>query len=168
MQRDTIEAIFRTLEEHGVRYLVAGGFAVVAHGYVRFTEDVDLILDLSPENVQRAVQALSSLGYRPRVPVPFEALGDAAQRQHWRNEKNMVVFSLFSSQHPRTEIDVFVDEPLDFAVSYDRAARKEFVPGLTVNFVALEDLFRLKTAAGRPQDLLDIDELRKVNVGGES
>jgi len=45
----SVEAIVDALNAAGVRYLIAGGLAVVAHGYVRFTADVDLILDLEPD-----------------------------------------------------------------------------------------------------------------------
>ena len=66
MEARSVEAIIRTLNGWGVRYLVAGGLAVVAHGFVRFTADVDLIVDLDPDNVRRAMTALAKLGYRPR------------------------------------------------------------------------------------------------------
>lgn len=46
MERRSVEAIVRALNDAGVRYLIAGGVAVVAHGYVRFTADLDVILDL--------------------------------------------------------------------------------------------------------------------------
>jgi hypothetical protein len=57
---------------------------VVAHGYVRFTADVDLMLDMERDNLKRAVEALESLGYRPRAPVGFRDFLDASQRRHWR------------------------------------------------------------------------------------
>ena len=80
MEVRSIEAVIRALNDAGVRYLIAGGVAVVAHGYVRFTADLDLILDLSEDNLRRAVPALASLGYRPLVPVAFEAFIDADTR----------------------------------------------------------------------------------------
>jgi hypothetical protein len=70
-----------------VRYLIAGGLAVVAHAYLRFTADVDLILDLEPDNVTRAIKALEAIGYQPRVPVAFQDFADAAARDRWAREK---------------------------------------------------------------------------------
>ena len=78
MEKRSVEAIVGALNAANVRYLVAGGLAVVAHGYVRFTADVDLILDFEPANVTRAMKALGSLGYRPRVPVTLNEFADAA------------------------------------------------------------------------------------------
>jgi hypothetical protein len=57
MTTEGVTAIFRALAEARVRYLVVGGLAVVAHGYVRFTADVDLVLDLESGNVERARRA---------------------------------------------------------------------------------------------------------------
>ena len=48
MKLDTIEALFKALNEGNIRYLVAGGLAVVAHGCLRLTADIDLILDMDP------------------------------------------------------------------------------------------------------------------------
>ncbi len=53
MVASSLERIFRALAEAGVRYLVAGGLAVVAHGYVRFTNAVELVLDLEEANCRR-------------------------------------------------------------------------------------------------------------------
>src|SRR5437867_219390 len=73
MELASVESILGGLATAGARFLVVGGLAVVAHGYVRFTADVDLVLDLSPDNVRVAVAALAALDYRPRVPVPLAA-----------------------------------------------------------------------------------------------
>lgn len=51
MRLASFEAIVRALNAAKVRYLVAGGMAVNAHGYLRFTQDVDLVVALDPKNV---------------------------------------------------------------------------------------------------------------------
>jgi len=160
MEQQAVVEIMRALEESGAQYLVAGGLAVIAHGYFRFTSDVELIVVLTPENLSRISAALKPLGYSPRLPEPIEKLGDAETRERWINEKNMVVLSLVSAKYPLTIIDLFVEEPFDFGEAHVRAARLEMVPGLSVPFIAYEDLLHLKRKAGRPQDLLDIHELQ--------
>src|SRR5687768_6656731 len=72
MEKASVEAIVRALNQHQVQYLIVGGLAVVAHGYVRFTADVDLLLGVDGQNLRRAVDALRALDFRPRAPVPFE------------------------------------------------------------------------------------------------
>ena len=162
MEVRSIEAIIRALNDADVRYLIAGGVAVVAHGYVRFTADLDLILDLSADNLRRAVPALESLGYRPLVPVTFESFIDADTRAGWIRDKGLTVFSLHSPAHPATVIDLFVDEPLDFAKSYASAVRMEVASGLSATVVNLEDLFALKKQASRPKDMMDMERLRAI------
>jgi hypothetical protein len=163
METRSVEAIIRTLNSASVRYLVAGGLAVVAHGYVRFTADVDLIVDLDPENVRRATAALAKLGYRPRAPVPLEEFADPVKRAEWIRDKGLTVFSLFSADHSATELDLFVEAPLDFEQAYRTAARMEVAPGVVATFVGLPELMRLKRQAGRTQDLLDIEKLQLLH-----
>lgn len=164
MERHSVDAIVGALNAANVRYLVAGGLAVVAHGYVRFTADVDLIIDLEPANVTRTVTALESLGYRPRAPVAFGEFADPQKRAQWVRDKNLAVFSVYSPQHALTEIDLFVELPLDFETAYRRAIRKEVAPGVVATFIGIEDLRRLKQRAGRPQDLLDLENLKSLGT----
>jgi len=62
MKVDDIRTIFRALNDADVHYLIVGGLAVVAHGYVRFTQDIDLVIQLERENVLRAMNALTAIG----------------------------------------------------------------------------------------------------------
>lgn len=162
MQKHSVEAIIRALNGAQVRYLIVGGLAVVAHGYLRFTADVDLIVGFEKENLKKALQALTKLGYRPRAPVSIEEFADSASRTTWIKEKGMIVFSLWSAQHEFTEIDLFVESPFDFDKAYSKAAHLELIPQLPATFVSLEDLISLKKEAGRPEDLLDIEKLKMI------
>ena len=166
METHSVGAIVSALNAAQVRYLVVGGLAVVAHGYVRFTADVDLILDLEPANATRAIEALESLGYRPRAPVAFGEYADPQKRAQWVRDQNLKVFSVYSPRHPLTEVDLFVESPLDFEAAYREAVRREIAPGLAATFVGLRDLRHLKRLAARPQDLLDLDNLSTLDTEG--
>lgn len=132
--------------------------AVVAHGYVRGTKDMDLVFDLAPENLERAVAALSRLGYQPLVPVPFSDYAKAEERRRWVEEMGAVVFQIFSDLHPSVRIDLFLNEPFAFDDVYGRAAWQS-VADIPVPFVPLDELLAMKQRAGRPQDLADIHRL---------
>lgn len=162
MKLASLEMVFRTLVSAGVRYLVAGGLAVNAHGYQRLTQDVDIVIRLQPDNIRRAFEALSSLGYRPTVPVTGAQFADAAQRQAWIEQKGMQVLNLFSDAHRETPIDLFVTEPFDFERECDAALRGELAPNLEVLFVSIPTLIAMKQAAGRPRDEDDIEHLRFI------
>lgn len=166
METRSIETIIRALTDSGVRYLIAGGLAVIAHGYTRVTQDMDLILDLSEENARLAVTVLGGLGYRPTAPVPIELFADAAIRTQWIQEKGLTVFSLHSPVHPTVVVDLFVESPMEFALAYAAAFRQDVAPNLPATFVSYPDLLGLKRQAGRTKDLLDIEKL--LAVRGES
>lgn len=170
MTRRSIESIVHALDQAGVRYLIVGGVAVVAHGHVRFTADLDLVLDPDPEAMRRAVEAIRTLDYRPRAPVAFEEFADAAARRRWAEEKGMTVFSLASPQHRATELDLFLEPPFDFEACHARAAVIELADGASATFVSRDDLIALKRVAGRPQDLLDVQALESLRdpSGGDS
>jgi hypothetical protein len=164
MRKQSVEVVVRALNAADVRFLIAGGLAVVAHGYLRFTADMDLVLDFDDDNVRRAVTALAALGYRPRAPVPIDEFADASRRAAWVREKGLTVFSLHSPQHPVTEVDLFVETPFpDFGAAYRSALRLELAPNVVATFVSFEDLIALKQNAGRAQDLEDVDRLRTIS-----
>lgn len=153
----------RALNDAGVPYIVVGGLAVVAHGYGRSTLDVDLVIQLRPQAIRSAFAALASLGYRPRVPVSADGLADPQQRARWIAEKGMTVLNFHSDRHRDTPVDMFVTEPFDFDDEYGRALVQEVAPGVAVHILRLATLVRLKRAAGRPQDLADVAELRLLH-----
>jgi hypothetical protein len=153
--------VFRALEATGSRYLVVGGVAVVLHGYPRFTADLDLVVALDPENARRSLEALGSLGFRPRAPVAMLDFADAATRESWVVDKGLLVFSLWNPAMPLTEVDLFVREPFPFEAAFARATRIE-LDGSEIFVASIDDLIELKRAAARPKDLEDIRALQAL------
>jgi predicted nucleotidyltransferase len=155
------DLILAALEQRRVRYLVVGGVAVVLHGCPRFTADLDLVVALDRPNVVAAMEALSSLGYRPRAPVPGLDLADAEKRRAWVRDKGLTVFGLWSPAHPATEVDLFVEEPFPFDEAYARSVRVALGPA-DVSVASVADLIDLKRKAGRPKDEEDIRRLEEM------
>jgi len=160
MKLKSVEAIVEVLNGAKVRYLVVGGLAVIAHGYLRFTKDVDFVVQLRPDNIKRAFGALAALGYRPLVPITGEQFADASNRERWIREKGMMVLQLWSDHHRETPIDVFVTEPFDFDTEYEGALRKSLFGRFEVRVVSISTLIDMKVAAGRPEDVIDVEHLR--------
>lgn len=162
MEVRSIETIVRALNGADVQYLIVGGLAVNAHGFVRLTRDVDIVLGLESANAERGLNALLQAGWQMTIPEKPSAFADAATRERWRTEKNMIVLKLWSDSHRRTPVDVFVYEPFDFAAEWARADRLEISPGILAPVVSLATLLQMKRDAGRPQDLEDIKELNRA------
>jgi len=161
MKVDDVRTILSALNDANVRYLIVGGLAVVAHGYVRFTQDIDLVVQLERENVLRAMSALTAIGYRPLIPVEAAQFADQTLRQQWRDEKGMIVFQLFNPQRESTRVDIFVSEPFIFAQEFETANWHKW-GDLQAPVLRIEALIAMKEAAGRPQDLADAALLRDI------
>lgn len=162
MSAGPLSEIFRALDDADVRYLVVGGVAVVLHGHPRFTADLDLVVDLTPTNASAAIATLQRLDYRPRAPVPAEDFAKDEVRAKWREEKGLTVFSLWSPRYPGTEVDLFVEEPLDFEEAWSSRLDAVLDDGTTVHVVGIGDLRFLKQSSGRPKDLDDIEKLDQI------
>ncbi len=172
MKLASVATILDALNTAEVRALVVGGLAVNAHGYLRFTKDADLAVDLVPENIERAFRALATLGYQPRVPITASQFADPALRENWIREKGMKVLQFYSDAHRETPIDVFVIEPFDFEEEYQRALSGTVEvpdrPPIVARYVAIPALIAMKQAVGRPQDLDDIQHLRWIQEEKET
>lgn len=164
MEVRSIETVVKALNAAKVQYLIVGGVAVVAHGYERFTRDLDLVIGLEKQNILRGLRALLGVGYNLRIPVTPEQFADSTLREEWRREKNMIVLQLWSDEHKRTPIDVFVYEPFDFAKEFARAVRQPVLGNEMAPIIHRETLIALKRSAGRPQDLADIEKLEKLDT----
>jgi hypothetical protein len=160
-----LEGIFRALNEANVRYIVVGGLAVIAHGFVRVTNDIDLVLAFDPANLTAGIRALQGVGLKPRIPATAEGFADPAQRERWAAEKGMVVFQLSFLERDDAPVDIFIKPPFDFEEEHRRALRDEVAPDVWVPFVQLDRLIAMKEEVGRPQDLEDVRRLRILTRG---
>lgn len=155
------EDIFTKLNERKVKYLVVGGIALVLHGVVRLTADLDLIVKLQTDNLAKFISVMKELGYKPRVPVKAEEFIDPAKRELWIKEKGMRVFSFYHPGKTVALVDVFVDEPIEY-----RKLEAEQIwikaGGIKIPVISAKHLIKLKEISGRVQDIADIKALREV------
>jgi hypothetical protein len=154
------EEIFAALNASGTRYVVVGGVAVNLHGHQRFTQDLDIVIDLEPSRATRALEALAALGYRARLPVRFADFADVETREQWIRERHMVVFQLYDERR-RLTVDVFVRYPLPFEDLWNEATQIA-LPESSVRIASIAHLIRMKREAGRPQDLADVSALETI------
>jgi hypothetical protein len=142
------EAILRALDERQVEFVVIGGVAVQAHGYLRATGDLDIVPAPTPLNLSRLSEVLADLDVRAD-PHALQAAPQVA----------------LSTRHGRLDL-------LNFAhvagapSTFDELRRRALVvdlEGTPVPVAGLDDLVRMKRAAGRPHDLLDIGALTRTD-----
>lgn len=155
--------LLKTLVEAKVEFVLVGGLAVALHGYQRVTMDVDVVLAMDKGNLQRFLSAAKASGLRPTIPVEIESLANPELIEQWYREKGMLVFSLRGPQAMATVIDILVKPVIPFADLRHEATMVE-VGTISIPVASIEHLIAMKTDTGRNKDLIDIEELRKIQA----
>jgi hypothetical protein len=134
----------QSLNDNQVHYLVVGGYAVALHGHPRYTKDMDVWIEMKPENAKQVAKALEQFGFGSLglkaddflVPDQVLQLGNAPNRINLITTLKGIDFeNCYASR-----VDVEIDD-------------------VTVNFIDLENLKRNKKATRRNQDLADLENL---------
>lgn len=143
------------LEENGVNYAIAGGYAVALHGAVRGTIDIDLVIPLEVEQYAKTEKALLGLGLVARHGLSSEEVFD--QRVSLMKDKNLVAWSFYNVKRPVEIVDIIITHDLlKFTSEQVRIGRK------MVNMLDIPSLIEMKSKSGRVQDNLDIEALEKL------
>ena len=151
------------LSDAGVRYVVAGGVAVVLHGVERVTLDLDLAVDFAPDNLARFLAVMQELGLKPRAPVAPDFLLDTEAVRAAVREKKAIVFCFIHPGDPLCSVDVFLREDLSYdALSAD--ATTVAVEGRNISVVSKQRLLNMKQAIHPPRskDQMDMQELKRL------
>ncbi len=121
-----------------------------------------VVIQLERENVLRAMNALTAIGYRPLIPVDAAQFADDQLRQQWRDEKGHdCLSSCWIPHRESTQIDIFVSEPFVFEQD-SKWPIGTLGERLRAPVLRIEALIAMKQAAGRPQDLADAAVLRDI------
>lgn len=148
--------IFEALEHHGVEYLTIGGVAVNAHGHLRNTRDVDVLIEWTAENMQRLAAALRDLD-----ASPFGVDADLLDVDPL-NPDDLLNGGNFTLRTASGGLDLFDPNEIPGGRPYDEMrprAVEANVAGVRIRAVGLDDLIRLKRESGRDRDLEDVATL---------
>lgn len=153
--------LIKMLHDAQVDFVLVGGLAVALQGYQRLTMDVDVVLAMEAGNLAKFIQAAKAAGLKPTIPVPIESLANPDLIEQWYREKGMLAFSLRGVEIMATVLDVLV-KPV---VPYEALRRDSVLIALgdlQVPVASIEHLIAMKSGTGRSKDVLDIEELRKL------
>jgi phage replication-related protein YjqB (UPF0714/DUF867 family) len=134
----------KLLKEHDVRYLLIGGYAVGFHGYPRATADMDIWVEIDPENANKIVAVLKEFGFDLPELSP----------QLFLQEKQIIRMGV-----PPVQLEICTSiSGVDFDACYEKHIVAE-LDGVEVNLIGLNDLKVNKKASGRSKDLTDLEYL---------
>lgn len=140
---DDFRDLLSLLNEHGVNYLIVGGWALGVHGYIRATGDMDIWIGQLDQNIQRLLEALKAFG----VPEGIDS-------EFFKEKGNA-----FRMGSPPIQIEIITEASgIDFEASYSNRVTIE-ADDLQVPFIGYDDLVKNKRASGRLRDLADLEGL---------
>jgi predicted nucleotidyltransferase len=139
--REFIELLIKNKAE----YLIVGGYAVGIHGHPRYTGDLDIWLNPTPENAEKILQSVNQFGFSS-----FKL-----SKEDFIKPGNVVQLG-----YPPLRIDLLTEiDGVTFEECFKN--RKEvLIENIQVNFIGYNDLLKNKKESGRPRDIDDIDNLQ--------
>lgn len=153
---ETLRRVARDLDNHKISYAVIGAIALNAHGYRRFTEDINLLLLLTREGLEKFTRELVGAGYRP--------LFAGAEKRFRETNDNVTIEIITAGEFPGYSLP----KPIQFPSPDEYATEID-----NIKTLSLEKLIELKLASGltaphRLKDLADVQELIKIkNLSAE-
>ncbi|MBC7816022.1 MAG: nucleotidyltransferase [Planctomycetaceae bacterium] len=148
--RDFLD-LLKLLNQHGVKYLVIGGYAVVLHGHNRMTGDLDLFIELSPENAEAFCAAYHEFGLGRGEVTAADFLEEGKLIRAGFEPMRLEILNRISG--------------VAFEECYSHRVEIE-IEGVLVKFIGRDQLIANKRASGRDKDLLDVEKLTKGAIKG--
>ncbi len=154
------EEILRAFQKAKIKYVLVGGIAFNLLGGERNTSDLDILVEMSDQNLAKIVKILKKQSYRVKQPVDSMGIADKATREDWISNKHMQAFNFYKEDDYR-QVDIIIESP----VSYKEArSQVKFirVDNLVIPVISIEHLIKMKQKAGREIDLFDVKRLREI------
>jgi hypothetical protein len=143
---DDFKDLLLACNNEEVKYIVVGGYAVIHHGYNRFTGDLDIWVEQSKDNFQRICKVFKAFGIPPSAIEEEEFL---------RHEKDVYSFG-----RPPVCFEILTAvKGLSFAEAYSHSAKVVY-DEVEINMIDVADLIKAKKASGRYKDLDDIEHIK--------
>lgn len=147
---EEILLFWKALQTENVKYIMIGGYATNMHGYQRFTGDMDIWIEDSPENRERLRKAFNTYG-----------LGDFPMLATLEFIPGWTDFHLNNGLRLDVMVGVKGLEQYSFDECLEMAALGE-IDGVMVRFLHINHLIASKKAANRPKDQIDVIYLEKI------
>lgn len=156
------EEILREFQKKKVNYVLVGGIAFNLLGGYRNTLDMDILVQMTDENLRKVVTILKKAGYHAKQSVNPMGIANKKTRNDWINNKHMKVFNFYKSDKSYEEVDIVVDSPIDYKQAI-KGAKKIKIGTLNLTVLSAKNLIKMKKISGREKDMLDIKALKLLS-----
>jgi len=150
-----IENLVKALNTDKIPYAIVGGVAVALHGAPRGTIDLDIVIKHKAEFFESVEICLKSMGFLPRLPVTAREVFNF--KNEYITRRNMIAWSFYNPTNPLEVVDIILTHDLS-----DMKAVNMKMGLITLRVLSVEDLIRMKSKSGRPQDIEDIRVLKEL------
>ncbi|GIL17596.1 MAG: hypothetical protein BroJett040_13470 [Oligoflexia bacterium] len=146
--------IVDVLNEKKIKFAIVGGYALALQGIIRATIDVDVVLSLSLSEFEAAEKALRDIKLQSRIPVRAKDI--ITMREEYIKNRNLIAWSFVDYQDPSRQVDILITKDVR-----DLNVEKISVGKYKIPVASLEDLLKMKINTGRPQDLVDVANIKE-------
>jgi predicted nucleotidyltransferase len=154
------EEIFRAFQKQKVKYVLVGGIAVNLLGSMRSTVDLDILVEMSEDNLKKIIEILKNQGYLVKQPVDPINILDRKTREDWIKKKHMKALNFYKEGELK-EVDIIIESPVSFKEAEKDVIRIK-IDDLTLPVISIDKVIEMKRKTGRAVDKLDIEELTKI------
>lgn len=154
------EDILREFQKQKVKYVIVGGIAINLFGFLRSTADMDILVEMSNDNLKKIVGILKKKGYRVKQPVDPMGIADEKIRHDWIHNKHMKAFNFYKEDELK-EVDIIIESPVSFEEAKKSIVRIKLDETI-LPLISIDNLIKMKKNTGRGVDKLDIEQLKKI------
>jgi hypothetical protein len=150
-----IHRVCKAFQKANIPYAIVGGYAVALHGALRGTVDVDIVIQWTLDNLQKAESVLQQIGLVSRLPLNSKNVFH--NKEDYVENRNLIAWNFYNPLNPLEQVDIIITYDLSpFDVKSVQTNSGEIL------ILSKESLIRMKRKSGRPQDLQDIQALENL------
>ena len=154
------EEILKAFHKEKVKYILVGGVAANLLGIMRSTADLDILVEMSDNNLKKIVNILKKRGYQIKQPVDPIGIADKKTREDWIQNKYLRALN-FYKKDSFEEVDIIIDSP----VTFEKAKKSTSIikaGDIALPVISIDNLIKMKEKTGRETDKFDVKELKVI------
>jgi len=150
-----LKRLCEKLKSNQVAYALVGGHAVALHGAVRGTVDIDFVIRWNKTNLTNAESLLKELGLISRLPITADEV--FSFRDEYIKNRNLIAWNFYNPDNLAEQVDLIIDFDLS-----GKSIVNMTVGEVEMSVISIKQLINMKKKSARPQDLADIEALKKI------